>query len=204
MMLFEGHIIVVVMLILGFSLAIIVTQQQRSPQSTLAWLLAFVLLPYAAIPLFLLLGFRNTLANGAVIDFGGSACRSNGTASPLEDVFAAAGLPPAMPGHSFTLLDTPHAAHDAIFKIIGDAQRELWISFYIISKDPEGRAFLASLTDKARAGIKVYLLIDWFGAFAAPRGAMRAFKRAGGNCATQPPRICCGMAPVLTCATTAK
>lgn len=179
MNLFAGHIVVVIVLTLGFLLAIIVTQQRRFPQSTLAWLLAFFLLPYGAIPLFLLLGFRNKQTSGLQISSGGSLDLGEGKQSPLEDVFAACGLPPAVSGNDFTLLDTPQNAHRAIFKIIAGAQHDLWVSFYIISKDEEGRAFLSALTDQARTGVNVCLLLDWFGAFAAPRGALRAFRQAG-------------------------
>lgn len=181
MTLFAGHISLVIVLTVGFLLAVIVTQQRRSPQSTLAWLLAFVLLPYGAIPLFLLLGFRDNRADGLKIDFGGSASPNDVRSSPLEDVFAVSGLPPALAGHDFSLLDTPQAAHHAIFDIIARTQHDLWVSFYIVSKDPEGRAFLTALTEKARTGVDICLLLDWLGGIVAPRGALRDFKQAGGK-----------------------
>lgn len=175
-----GHLVIVVVLAVGFLLAVIVTQQRRSPQSSLAWLLAFVLLPYASIPLFLFLGFRKKRALGMRVNFDQPANCTTEAQSPVEEVFAASSLPPALSGHDFTLLDTPKNAHQAIFQTIEKTRRDLWVSFYIVSNDPEGRAFLAALTNKARAGVNVCLLLDWLGAFAAPRSALRDFQNAGG------------------------
>ena len=52
------HIEVVGVILLTLGVAFILLQQRRSPQSTAAWILFLVVMPYVAAPLFLALGFR--------------------------------------------------------------------------------------------------------------------------------------------------
>ena len=55
---FITHIEVVGVILLTLGVAFILLQQRRSPQSTAAWILFLVVMPYVAAPLFLALGFR--------------------------------------------------------------------------------------------------------------------------------------------------
>ena len=48
---------------------ILALQQRRSPQSSVAWILSIVLVPYVAVPLFLVLGVRKRGRRFAPIDF---------------------------------------------------------------------------------------------------------------------------------------
>ncbi|MCX8225653.1 MAG: PLDc N-terminal domain-containing protein [Sulfitobacter sp.] len=57
------HIEVVGVILLTLLVAFILLQQRRSPQSTAAWILFLVLLPYVAVPVFLALGFRKQSKN---------------------------------------------------------------------------------------------------------------------------------------------
>ena len=64
------HIEVVGVILLTLLVAFILLQQRRSPQSTAAWILFLVLLPYVAVPVFLGLGFRKQLSDGQFGDGG--------------------------------------------------------------------------------------------------------------------------------------
>ena len=57
-MLITTHLEIVLVTLLSLLMAVVVLQQRRSPQSAVAWLLFMIVVPYLALPLFLLLGFR--------------------------------------------------------------------------------------------------------------------------------------------------
>ncbi|MCK5745403.1 MAG: PLDc N-terminal domain-containing protein, partial [Oricola sp.] len=54
----SAHILVVCISIAMALSSLVILGQRRSPQATIAWLLFLVMLPYFALPVFLLLGFR--------------------------------------------------------------------------------------------------------------------------------------------------
>lgn len=106
-MLITTHLEIVLVTLLSLLMAVVVLQQRRSPQSAVAWLLFMIVVPYLALPLFLLLGFRKQSGRFAPIVFipEMAADDSGGPkAARLDHVFHEFGLPAARPGHDFTLL----------------------------------------------------------------------------------------------------
>jgi cardiolipin synthase len=93
-------------LILGFMLAVVVIahmlRQRRSPTSTIAWLLAIVLLPYVGVPLYLLLGgrkMRRVVASKEKILLSDRAADRASGACPMDRLLMTYGIPGAAPGN---------------------------------------------------------------------------------------------------------
>ena len=90
---------------------------------------------------------------------------------------AAGGRP--VPGNQVGLLiDGPesyHAMQEAI------AQARKWVHFenYIIRSDPVGWRFAELLARRARDGVRVRVLYDWFGSLSTARGYWRYLRDAG-------------------------
>ena len=164
----------VVLIAAGFML-----QQRRSPQSTAAWLLALIVMPYVAVPIFLTLGFRKRHDGREAIDF--RPIEASGPVDPLDALWRGYGLPPATGGHRLDLHQTPDAAREALFAAVTQARRRIDALFYIVSNDAQGRAFVEALTAKAREGVAVRLLIDRLGTLFPPTAGLRAFQDAGGR-----------------------
>ena len=61
------------------------------------------------------------------------------------------------------------------------AKTQLDVLFYIVARDEVGIAFVNALTDRARDGVRVRLLMDRFGNLKPPRVALRALTEAGGE-----------------------
>ncbi len=81
----------------------------------------------------------------------------------------------------YTFFNDGHALFADFFQEIEKAQQEIDIMFYIIKKDELGEQFVRALIDKARAGVQVQLLLDWFGCLRAPRYWLSELKKAGGE-----------------------
>ena len=62
---------------------------------------------------------------------------------------------------------------------IATAERFVYFENYLVRNDPVGRTFRDALIAKAREGVPVFLIYDWFGCWATPRSFWRPLKQAG-------------------------
>jgi cardiolipin synthase len=84
-----------------------------------------------------------------------------------------------VPGnHVDLLIDGPYT-YEAMLEAI--AQAKQWVHFenYIIRSDSAGWRFAELLARRAREGISVRVLYDWFGSLATSRGYWRYLRKAG-------------------------
>ena len=90
----------------------------------------------------------------------------------------AAGSRP-VPGNAVQLLIDGPETYAAMLESIASAER--WIHFenYIIRSDATGQRFAAALIERAKAGVHVRVLVDWFGSIGTRRSYWRML-RAGG------------------------
>ncbi len=90
---------------------------------------------------------------------------------------AAGGRP--VPGNLVHLLIDGPSAYRAMREVIAGASR--WIHFenYIIRSDAVGWRFAELLAARAREGVRVRVLYDWFGSFATSRGFWSYLRKAG-------------------------
>ncbi|MDF2556820.1 MAG: phospholipase D/transphosphatidylase [Bacillales bacterium] len=70
---------------------------------------------------------------------------------------------------------------EEFFRDIQNAQSEILIHFYIVKRDWLSEEFMRLLIDKAENGIKVKLMLDWFGSFFINRKWIKSLKKAGGE-----------------------
>ena len=74
-------------------------------------------------------------------------------------------------------------ALEALRAQIRGARRRISIATYILSDDAVGRELVRLLTERARAGVEVRLLVDAIGSWGAPWRLCRPLRRAGGEVA---------------------
>jgi cardiolipin synthase len=176
---------------LGFGLALVLLahllRQQRSPSSTIAWLLVILLLPYIGVPLYLMLGGRKmrrmarrkpaVYGHGAGDDIGSSLGGS------AEKILQSFGVPPATAGNRLTLVATGEEAYRLLTQAIDEATRSIDITTYILGTDAVGQALVARLARRAAEGIEVRLLIDSVGSWRLRRRFVAPLIEAGGRVA---------------------
>jgi cardiolipin synthase len=90
---------------------------------------------------------------------------------------AAGGRP--VPGNQVDLLIDGPDTYAAMLEVIGQAKQ--WVHFenYIIRSDSAGWRFAELLATRAREGIHVRVLYDWFGSIGTSRGFWRHLREAG-------------------------
>ncbi len=97
-----------------------------------------------------------------------------------ENAFSRAAGAPLVGGNSVRLLIDAEANYGAWREAIRSAQRAILFENYIIRPDATGRGFRDELAARAAAGVKVRVLLDWFGSFSTPRSFWRPLVEAGG------------------------
>jgi len=96
-----------------------------------------------------------------------------------ERALARAGGARFVPGNAARLLLDGPEVFPAMLDAIRRAER--WIHFenYIVRRDATGRQFAEALAERARAGVSVRLLCDWFGSLTFGRRMARDLRAAG-------------------------
>lgn len=88
---------------------------------------------------------------------------------------------PASGGNRVELLLDNEAAFRSKAVAVRGAERSVWAEYYIVEDDATGRAFLADLAGRARAGCDVRLLYDAVGSSGIPGEALSELRAAGGK-----------------------
>ncbi|HTE16718.1 MAG TPA: phospholipase D-like domain-containing protein, partial [Burkholderiales bacterium] len=70
---------------------------------------------------------------------------------------------PLVPGNHVRLMKNAKENYPAWLAAIASARRTLFFENYIIENDSVGERFVAALSERARAGVQVRVIYDWFG-----------------------------------------
>lgn len=148
----------------------------RSSQGAIAWMLAFFVMPWVAIPFYWVTGrtrFEGYVrarrsGEGELRDISKEMRQKlEKFALPPDEAFGRAaeflGGLPFTKGNSIDLLIDGEETFPALFEAISKAEEYLLINFYIVKNDVVGTRFKEALIERARAGVRVYLIFDGFG-----------------------------------------
>ena len=151
----------------------------RLPQSAIAWSLSLILYPWLTMPLYWVLGRRKFIGYSeayqeayrqyqtkaeeayqmvlthAVDSFDNSAVLYKLARKLIEIPFTR--------GNQARLFIDGEQTYDAMIEAIQTAQDYVLFQFYIINDDEAGQRFLQAMIEKARQGVRVYILYDEIG-----------------------------------------
>ena len=82
-----------------------------------------------------------------------------------ERAFARAAGAPSTTGNDVRLLCDARENYPAWREALANAQRYILFEQYIVEDDRVGRDFASILADRARAGVRVYVIVDWLGSW---------------------------------------
>ena len=88
---------------------------------------------------------------------------------------------PVCRGNSCRLLIDAANAFPRIYDAIKNAEHYILIEFFIIKNDSVGQNLKDLLIERARAGIRIYMLYDEIGSHKLPPGYISALRKAGVN-----------------------
>ena len=170
------HGLFTVAALLVYVVASHVLHQRRHPSAAIGWVLFMLLLPYAALPLYLLFGTRK-LAR---------ASHSTQCAQPMDDAAgwpaqtaAALGQPRPATYRALCVHADGSESLRALLEVIDGAQHTLDLCTFILGRDAVGAAVSAHLAAQARAGVRVRLLLDGVGRMLGGWPELSALKHAG-------------------------
>lgn len=163
--------------------------QKREPVATLSWLLGLALLPYLGFLIYALFGpqrierqaRRRKRARPAKPTIGESA-EHDEFAELATLAQATTGLP-ATTATDVRMLVDGGATYEAIFKAVREAREHIHLEYYIYQPDRTGTQLRDLLVERARAGVKVRVLLDAVGSTSNSRRFFTPLLDAGGELA---------------------
>lgn len=176
---------IVVVYIAGFAHALHAIMRVRTAQGAIAWAVSLIELPYIAIPLYWILGRRKF--TGYVRARRAGRRKIHGLADevarnlskfdvspkqPAREKFSAMERLARLPftaGNDARLLTDGVTAFDEMISAVGRAQDYILVQFFIVRDDDIGRAFKEALLERARAGVRIFYLMDIIGCHALSR-----------------------------------
>ncbi|WP_151193180.1 cardiolipin synthase [Cysteiniphilum sp. JM-1] len=181
----ELHTFLVICEILILIVVVRMVAEKQKPTSMMAWLLAIILLPYVAVPFYFIFGIRKRKRKRHKHEFNLRKIDHIDTFNPhpIRTVLINQDIPAPTSNNHFELyLDGIHA-YEALINQIHQAKTSIYISTYVFQNDHVTLRLLAALTEKAKQGVTVKLLIDSLGSYRVYFN-QRIFKRlrkAGGK-----------------------
>lgn len=163
-------------------------REKRAPANTFAWLLIIILVPWVGVPLYLLLGGRKLrrLAERKSRlrpTLPPTASRSPFATcdSPIVHTTVSAGAAPPVGGNTMRLITHGQDAYAALEQHIRTAKTNIHITSFILGQDDTGRRLVKLLAERARAGVKVRLLLDSVGSMFSRGVFVNPIRTAGGR-----------------------
>jgi cardiolipin synthase len=156
--------------------------QRRDPSAAIAWVVALALLPYIAIPLYLMFGSRKLrMRDTPLLPPIAAAAANDDEAASLwaRRLGRSMGLAPAAPYTSLQIHADGAAARRAALAVIEGARSTLDVCTFILARDCLGDEVSAALRRKAEDGVRVRVLIDGIGAWLGGRLDVQTLRRSG-------------------------
>ena len=156
-----------------------VRRQRRPPYAALAWVLGIAAFPYLGVPIFLIFGTRKVVrptSDPQPAPQGDWAVLAPPWATRL---LAALGVAEAHPQARVQFQAEGDDALRALTTLMRSARHTLDVCTYVLGDDEVGAAVAAALADRARAGVRVRLLIDSIGSLKSAHSHDAMLKNAG-------------------------
>jgi cardiolipin synthase A/B len=173
------HGLITVLALLLYTITSHVMRQRRNPSAAIAWILFILLVPYVAMPAFLVFGSRKLqrparLARVSPVALPGPPAWAVQTIVALDQ-------PPPVAYHALALHADGAAARQALFETLDGARHTIDLATFILAGDDFGLAVLDRLCEKAQAGVHVRLMVDGLGNLMGRRAPVRRLIAAGGE-----------------------
>ncbi|GAB4206606.1 MAG: phospholipase D-like domain-containing protein [Tibeticola sp.] len=139
--------------------------QRRHPSAAVAWVLTLLLMPYVALPLYLLFGNRKMVRRRERLARASAAPAPTTEGFDLPRLAQALALPPAAAYEDLAVHADGAAAQEALRSGIATARAHIEISTFVLGRDAFGEALIGWLAERAAAGVRVRLLVDGVGAW---------------------------------------
>ena len=185
--LFTRHWVTLHGLVVLLGLAIYATashtrRQRRYPSAAIAWVVSLVLLPYLALPLYLIFGSRKVVAYGRNLkapNLARTARSTDQSAAQCGQLAAAMGLPEIATYEQLAIHQDGGHALQSLRDVIGRATRTLDLCSFLLGRDVVGDEIALLLIRRAQAGVQIRLLLDGIGFYMGGHPNLKRLSAAG-------------------------
>jgi len=166
-----------------------VQKRKRPPGIAIAWILFMLLAPYVALPAFLIFGARKrrrpennqtTVASGLLTPLSEIDRQLEAPFWLLQTTDALGQVRPQA-YEDFHLQPDGRTAWQALKAILEGAQHRIDLCTFILKNDEVGLEALRILSQKARAGVQVRLMVDGMGCVMGQPPDLKPLQAAGGK-----------------------
>lgn len=184
--------------VLGLLTSIRAILETRTSQGAIAWGISLNTIPYFAVPAYWVFG-QSSFSDYEILrlqnlletsETGREAARilqnegliAEATSQEAEQqklLLEHLAKFPVTTGNSAELLIDGEETFDAIFKAIASAEEYILVQFYIIKNDELGRKFRDALIERAKQGVRIYVLYDEVGSHKLKADYTNPLKDAG-------------------------
>lgn len=156
------------LIILGELLVIFVfvhmVYNRRQPVSIIAWLLSMILIPYVAVVLYLIFGFRKRTNRYEKENIElKKHTNSHPYTDPMNEVLSSYGIADARKNKNFKLYTDSVLAYEELMNCIKESKKSIFISTYIFDYDNITKNIIDALIKRAKDGVAIKILIDSMG-----------------------------------------
>jgi cardiolipin synthase len=155
---------------------------RRHPSAAISWVAALVLLPYAALPLYLIFGIRKVAslrpATGRIL-LPGAASGPDSLPGRTRQLAAVMALPAASTYQHLRIHADGSEALQALLGTIDAAAHSIELCTFIFARDSLGAGIALAMERRAREGIRVRLMVDGLGAYLGGHPDFKKLSAAG-------------------------
>jgi cardiolipin synthase A/B len=171
------HGLATVVAVLLYIITSHVLHQRRHPTAAIAWVLFILLMPYVALPAFLTFGSRKQARprNRAALNAPDTTVKGSWAVRTA----VALGQPEPAAYRALHLHADGHEALAALWQVIDGASHSLDICTFILGDDALGAQIVEHLCERARAGVRVRLMLDGLGRLMGGRPELKPLAVAG-------------------------
>jgi cardiolipin synthase len=176
------HSLVVMLGLTIYAIGSHTLRQRRHPSAAIAWVVSLVMLPYVALPLYLMFGRRKVVDYRRALNTAaapGSAPDADPVASRADQLAAAMGLPPAASFEQLSIHRDGAQALQTLRDMIDGAGQTLDLSSFLLGRDVLGDEIAHRLIQRARAGVRIRLLLDGIGFYMGGHPNLKQLRSAG-------------------------
>ncbi len=151
---------------------------RRHPSAAIAWVFSLLLLPYLALPLYLIFGSRKVVGLRPARREATRLVPDTLTAR-MQQLATVMALPEVTSYHGLSVHEEGAQALQSMRGLIEQATRTIDVCTFILARDRLGEEIAELLKQKAKVGVRVRLLVDGVGAYLGARTDFAELANAG-------------------------
>ena len=149
-------------------------RQRRNPSAAIAWVVSLILLPYVALPLYLVIGNRKVVSSRQT-----RSARRPEMATKPGQLAAAIGLPDIVSFEQLSIHQDGSHALNTLRSMIEGAERTIDLCSFLLGRDVLGDEIASLLMKRAREGVGIRLLLDGIGCYIGGHPNLKRLSAAG-------------------------